>query len=126
VGGGTYDAKIYTGDLTGVATRVLGAGDPVVGATGYCYSGQKTGSGCSKTVSSLNGMFCDDHGCTSGVIVASGGPLPQVGDSGSPFYLPSPNGVLIRGLLFATINGNIYAEKWTTIRNLWGLTIVTS
>jgi len=125
LGGATYIGRIYVGDLTGAVVNVIGAGNPVVGAQGYCVSGSWTAEHCGQTVTSLNGQLCDQAGCTNGLVVYSGGGLTGGGDSGAPFYLPTPNGVLIRGVHIGRIN-SMYAEKWSRLQDLWGALIVTS
>lgn len=129
LGTGNYGTYIYVGDLTGTGVPVKGASDPVVGAS-YCYSGQVTAENCGEKVSDLNGQFCDASGCTSGVAVWSGGGVPGAGDSGSPFYIPGSGTVYIRGILFAKscslFGCSMYSEKWSTIANQFGVSIVTS
>lgn len=124
IGGGSYGSYIYTGDLTGTGTHVTSASDPIVNST-YCVSGQSTATTCNHTVSNLNASFCDASGCTPNVIAASGGGSLAGGDSGAPFYFPSGGQVYIRGVTFAKSGGTMYAEKWSTVANHFGVSIVT-
>ena len=91
----------------------------------WCDSGQKTGSGCSKTVTSLNGMFCDP-GCTSAsswhreVFSRRRETRARRSTAVAERRLDS------RSAVRHAKRKHLDAEKWSTIRNLWGLTIVTS
>lgn len=126
LGTGNYGTYVYVGNLVGTGTPTLGAGDPVLNFSGYCYSGQKTGEGCSQKVTNLNAQFCDEAGCTNNLAAFSGGPVAQGGDSGAPFLLHGSGGVWIRGMLIAKTGATMYAEKYSTISNQFGLTIAAS
>jgi hypothetical protein len=124
LGGSNYTSGIYVGNLTGVVKSVTGAANPTLAFSNYCRSGQTTAESCGHSVTNLNGSFCDAAGCTNGVAVYSGGPTSSSGDSGAPFYLPGSS-VQIRGMHFARSGSTMYAEKWTTISNQFGVAIHT-
>lgn len=125
LGTATYGSFIYRGGAAGTPSHVIGAGDPVVGFTGYCYSGQTTFENCGQTVTSLNGEYCDASGCTPVAVVFSGGGVGQGGDSGAPFYLPSGGDSYIRGMLFARSGTTMYAESWSVVAGHFNVSIVT-
>lgn len=52
-GGSAYGSYIYMGDRNGYGSKVLGAGDPAVGAY-YCVSGTTTYENCGKKVTVAN------------------------------------------------------------------------
>jgi hypothetical protein len=125
IGGASYGSFIYRGDATGFGSHVIGAGDPVIGFTGYCRSGQTTFENCGQTVTSLTAEFCDASGCTPGLIAYSGGGLSAGGDSGAPFFLPGSTGEFIRGVHIARSGSTMYAERWNTVAAHFGVSIVT-
>lgn len=126
IGNSTYGSFIYVGDSTGTASHVINAGDPVVGFTGYCRSGQTSFQQCGSRVDSLFGQLCDSSGCTYGLIAYTGGGASQGGDSGAPYYLPGSSGVYIRGLhVGRSSSGTMYAEKWSSVSSHFGVSIVT-
>lgn len=126
IGGSTYGNSIYTGGTNSTTSkRVASAANPIVGTTGYCFSGQTSGEKCNQKVESLNATVCTELGCTPGVIQFSG-TAPLKGDSGGPFYWPDTTTVHARGLVIASnFNGTGWAEKWSTIAARFGVTIVT-
>jgi hypothetical protein len=126
IGGNSYGSFIFSGATnSSTARHVLGAGDPVVGFTGYCHSGQTTGENCGHRVDSVTAQVCTQTGCKSPVIRWSLGAVIQPGDSGSPFFLPSGSSAYIRGMNIATGGGAAYAEKWSRISSHLGVSIVT-
>jgi hypothetical protein len=128
LGGQSYAGRIYTGGVTSTTSvPVFAAGEAVVGFNNYCHSGRTTGEHCGHTAVDINGQVCTATGCKSPVIVFRGGVLSQGGDSGSPFYVMDSSGrAWIRGHVIAG-NGvdTSYAEKWTAIAPLLGVSIVT-
>jgi hypothetical protein len=126
IGGQSYGSFIFSGGTnSSTGKHVIGAGDPVVGFTGYCHSGQTTGENCGHRVDSVTAQVCTQTGCKSPVIRWSQGRLIQGGDSGSPFYLPSGSNAYIRGMNIAISGSSAYAEKWSRISSHLGVTIVT-
>src|SRR5215203_349517 len=127
IGGKSYGSSIFVGGtLSSTGKHVNGAGDPVVGFTNYCRSGQTSGEQCGETVTSVNAPVCTQTGCKSPVISYTG-PVSQPGDSGAPFYVYSGDGsqVFIRGMNVASGGATSYAEKWSRISSNLGVTIVT-
>jgi hypothetical protein len=128
LGGQSYAGRIYTGGVTSTTSvPVFAAGEAVEGFTNYCHSGRTTGENCGHTAVDIDGQVCTGTGCKSPVIVFQGGVLSQGGDSGSPFYVMDSSGrAWIRGHVIAG-NGvdTSFAEKWTAISPLLGVSIVT-
>jgi hypothetical protein len=127
IGGQSYGASIFVGGTSSsTGKHVNGAGDPVVGFTNYCRSGQTSGEQCGETVQSVSAQVCTQTGCKSPVISYTG-PVSQPGDSGAPFYVYSVDGanVFIRGLNVASGGSTSYAEKWSRISSNLGVSIVT-
>jgi hypothetical protein len=127
LGGNSYFGFIYRGDLNGFGQRVVGSGDPVIGFTGYCRSGQTTAEQCGSTVNSLTAEFCDASGCTPSLIEYTGGGTSAGGDSGAPYYVPSVdnNSVHARGIHIARSGTTMYAERWNTVASRFGVSIAT-
>jgi len=125
-GGSSYGNSIYTGGANSTTSkRVASATNPVVGVTGYCFSGQTSGEKCNQKVESLTATVCTELGCTPNVIQFSG-TAPLKGDSGGPFYWPDSTTVYARGLVIASnFSGTGWAEKWSSISARFGVTIVT-
>ena len=131
IGGQSYGGSIFAGSGNDWSRkRVTGAADPVVGAGGYCRSGQTTGERCGQTIASVSAQVCTQTGCKSPVIVYSGGPAGAgaPGDSGAPLYLPDADGagVRIAGMHIATAGTVSFAEKWSRIASHFGVTIGVS
>ena len=127
IAGASYGASIFVGGTNSSTGRhVNGAGDPVVGFTQYCRSGQTSGEQCGQTVQSVDAQVCTQTGCKSPVISYTG-PVSQPGDSGAPFYVYSADSsnVFIRGLNVASGATTSFAEKWSRISSNLGVSIVT-
>ena len=127
IGGKSYGSHIFVGGVDSSSSKhVAGSGDPVVGFTNYCRSGQTTGEKCGQTVSSVNAQVCTQTGCKSPVISYSG-QLSNNGDSGGPFYVYTGDGnaVHARGMHIAAGSTTMFAEKWSRISSHLGVTIVT-
>ena len=127
IGGGSYGSSIFVGGTNSSSGKhVNGAGDPVVGFTQYCRSGQTSGEQCGQTVQSVNAQVCTQTGCKSPVISYTG-PVSQPGDSGAPFYVYSVDNsnVFIRGMNVASGATTSFAEKWSRISSNLGVQIVT-
>ena len=127
IGGKTYGSSIFVGGTnSSTGKHVSGAGDPVVGFSQYCRSGQTSGEQCGQTVQSVNAQVCTQTGCKSPVISYTG-PVSQPGDSGAPFYVYSGDGanVFIRGMNVASGGSTSFAEKWSRISSSLGVSIVT-
>jgi hypothetical protein len=59
IGGSSYGNSIFTGGTNSTTSkRVASAADPVVGATGYCFSGQTSGEKCNHKVESTSATVC--------------------------------------------------------------------
>ena len=127
IGGGSYGSSIFVGGTSSATGKhISGAGDPIVGFTNYCRSGQTSGEQCGETVQSVNAQVCTQTGCKSPVISYTG-PVSQPGDSGAPFYVYSGDNanVFIRGLNIASGGSTSFAEKWSRISSNLGVSIVT-
>ena len=127
IGGKSYGSSIFVGGTnSSTGKHVSGAGDPVVGFSQYCRSGQTSGEQCGQTVQSVNAQVCTQTGCKSPVISYTG-PVSQPGDSGAPFYVYCGDGanVFIRGMNIAVGGSTSYAEKWSRISSNLGVSIVT-
>lgn len=127
IGGKSYGSSIFVGGTNSSTGRhVNGAGDPVVGFSQYCRSGQTSGEQCGQTVQSVNAQVCTQTGCKSPVISYTG-PVSQPGDSGAPFYVYSADAahVFIRGMNVASGASTSFAEKWSRISSNLGVSIVT-
>ena len=127
IAGASYGSSIFVGGTnSSTGKHVNGAGDPVVGFTQYCRSGQTSGEQCGQTVQSVDAQVCTQTGCKSPVISYTG-PVSQPGDSGAPFYVYSGDStnVFIRGLNVASGGSTSFAEKWSRISSNLGVSIVT-
>jgi len=127
IAGASYGSSIFVGGTnSSTGKHVNGAGDPVVGFTQYCRSGQTSGEQCGQTVQSVNAQVCTQTGCKSPVISYTG-PVSQPGDSGAPFYVYSADSsnVFIRGINVASGATISFAEKWSRISSNLGVSIVT-
>ena len=125
VGENTFGSYIWMGDHSGIGTKTGPARDPSVGAV-YCLSGTTTNENCGKKVVSLDGTFCDASGCTSGLAAYTGGNGSEGGDSGGPLVLKGGDRVYPRGIHIARTGNVMYAERWESISNYFGVTSVTS
>lgn len=125
-----YNGRVFTGINAADNNNnpVKGAQDPVVGAL-YCSSGRITFQKCDQRVTAVDGFYCSTFlgGCTPhNLIVYTGGVAAKAGDSGAPFYLNSAQLIYIRGLVIAGNQVDLtYAERWSVIRDQWGVSIVT-
>jgi hypothetical protein len=123
ISGSSYGSYIYMGDRNGYGSKVLGAGDPVVGAY-YCTSGTTTLENCGKRVTSVTATVCTSAGCTPSVASYVGGNLTQGGDSGGPLVLKASNGVYARGVHIALGGSTMYGERWVSVAGGLGVSIV--
>ncbi len=127
IGGKSYGSHIFVGGVDSSSSKhVAGSGDPVVGFTNYCRSGQTTGEKCGQTVSSVNAQVCTQTGCKSPVISYTG-QASAGGDSGAPFYVYTGDGSAVhaRGMHIAAGPTTMFAEKWSRISSHLGVSIVT-
>lgn len=128
LGGLGYEGRLYTGPACCPVSSVpvFAAGEASEGFTDYCHSGRTTGENCGHTATSITGQVCTATGCKSPVIVFNGGVQPQSGDSGSPFYAMDDSGrAWIRGHVIAGGGTTSFAEKWTEVSALLGVSIRT-
>jgi hypothetical protein len=126
IGGSSYGSYIYTGGTnSSTGKHVASAGDPIVGVSGYCFSGQTSGEVCGERVDSVDATVCTSGGCTPHMIQFAG-TAPLHGDSGAPFYWQDSSSVYARGLIAdSDFAGTGWAEKWSRISSTLGVTIVT-
>jgi hypothetical protein len=118
------EVRSHTRHERNLASKVVGAGDPVPGFTGYCTSGQTSGEQCGITVQSTEAIVCTQTGCKWPVISYTGGPS-RPGDSGAPMYLPGGSSAFARGTVIAGDGVTSYAEKWSRMAAGFGISIVT-
>ena len=126
IGDQVYAGRIFVGGVhSSRSIPVVSAGPAVVGYSNYCYSGRTTGERCGYTVTSVTAQVCTTSGCKSPVIAFVGGPMPEPGDSGSPFYTKNSRGAWIRGTIIASSSVTGWVQPWTTIASEFGVSIVT-
>lgn len=131
IGGSTYAAIIYTTGAAGTqgGKSVLSAANPAVDYPLYCRSGAGSFRKCNLRVSTITGEYCSGGGqCTPNVVVyrSLNGEDSTGGDSGGPFYYDDSGGVRIRGMHLGRIGSDMYAHKWSTIRDTFGVYIANS
>lgn len=121
-----YSGEIYEGTAAGSRTDVAGAA--TFTSTGsFCTSGSFSFEICGREVHNLNAELTDSAGTTYNLVqftMDDGWLLP--GDSGAPAYTQGSTGVTIRGNVIARQNGWGYAHKWATVRDEFGVEIVTN
>ncbi|MEU5979382.1 hypothetical protein [Streptomyces sp. NPDC047315] len=126
IAGRSYGGRIYTGGPASTTTiPVLSAGDAVIGGANYCYSGRTSGEVCGGQVVSVNGQLCGAQSCWGPLLVVRGGPLPQPGDQGAPFYAKDANGAHARGQVFVTSGSSCFVTPWRRLSSALGLSIQT-
>ncbi len=126
----TYANVIHTDNCCPVKRDVIGR-DPAVIGDLVCFSGMVSKALCSIQVTSVNGFFCDQYGCTGGLIEAirGGGVIVRPGDSGAPIYTRyGSNAALATGMLIAAAgNGTIaYGEHIGVIESYFNVSVLTS
>ncbi|QSB13552.1 hypothetical protein JQS43_18435 [Natronosporangium hydrolyticum] len=118
IAGSSYQGAIYIGAVDSTAGAAVSSfGDPVIGFSNYCFSGQTSGEVCGHTAVSTTGVLCDPLGCTEDLVVSDGTRV-QPGDSGSPWYTLSVGNqypVHIRGLTVGVIAGQSYWHSYGTV-----------
>ncbi|ANW21673.1 hypothetical protein [Streptomyces clavuligerus] len=126
IGGQSYAGRTFTGGVdSSTSIPVVSAGSASVGYNDYCHSGRTTGENCGHTATSITGQVCTQTGCKSPVIVYTGGTISQPGDSGGTFYAKNSSGSYIRGHVIAGSSTTGYAEPWTEVARVLGVSIVT-
>ena len=93
-----------------------------------CQSGMTSRAICSLRVVSLTGEFCDDAGCTPGLVVfqRSGDVVVRPGDSGGPLYARSgTSNAAARGLVIALSDFGTtgYAENIANVEAHLGVAV---
>jgi hypothetical protein len=126
--GSTYSPLIFNGGATSTyANTVEGAADPAVGFA-YWWSGEATNEN-STTAVSVTAHWNDGCGASTTMIafqnVERDSCAAAHGDSGGAFYAKSGVYDYVRGSLLGGDGVYCYAEKWSEIRDLMGVTIVT-
>jgi hypothetical protein len=126
----TYDNVIHTDSCCPVKRDVIGR-DPAVVGDLVCFSGMVTRALCSIQVTAINGYFCDQYGCTGGLIegIRGGGVIVRAGDSGAPIYTRyGSNAALATGMVIAAAgNGTIaYGEHIGVIESYFNVSVLTS
>ncbi len=126
----TYDNVIHTDACCPVKRDVIGR-DPAVVGDLVCFSGMTTRAICSIQVTAVNGYFCDQYGCTGGLIEAirGGGVIVRPGDSGAPIYTRyGSNAALATGMVIAAAGGGTiaYGEHLGVIESYFNVSVLTS
>jgi hypothetical protein len=126
----TYDNVIHTDSCCPVKRDVIGR-DPAVVGDLVCFSGMTTRALCSIQVTSINGYFCDQYGCTGGLIEAirGGGVIVRPGDSGAPIYTRYGSyAALATGMVIAAAGGGTiaYGEHIGVIESYFNVSVLTS
>lgn len=149
--GESYRGRIYTGDRESHTTSaVVGKEAAVRGGTIYCFSGSTSGESCGHTVDDTDGLACYleevpeslsgflRRGCVWPAIVfepvEDGGPLPQGGDSGGPFYSKDERGnaiisghTIAAGVPFEPVHRVVgWAQSVDSVLSTYGVSLVTS
>jgi hypothetical protein len=130
--GQTYDPVIWTNNGEDPMTfrGVSDANDPAIGGS-VCMSGYATGTPCAIIVKSLTASACDASGCTTYLGRGKrddGDIIVHEGDSGAPIYHRWPDGTAgVRGTVVGGDQGGarVYFERWNSIKNHLGVSIVT-
>jgi hypothetical protein len=149
--GESYRGRIYTGDRESHTTSaVVGKEAAVRGGRIYCFSGSTSGESCGHTVDDTDGLACYleevpeglagffRRGCVWPAIVfepvEDGGPLPQGGDSGGPFYSKDERGnaiisghAIAAGVPFELVERHVgWAQSVDSVLSTYGVSLVTS
>lgn len=130
--GQTYDPVIWTnnGEDPNTIRGVSEANDPAIGGS-VCMSGFATGTPCAIIVKSLTASACDSSGCTTYLGRGKrddGAIIVREGDSGAPIYHRWSDGTAgVRGTVVGGDQGGarVYFERWNSIKNHLGVSIVT-
>jgi hypothetical protein len=125
IGGETFAGRVYMGGEAGVPFAVSSAGDPALNF-GYCFSGTTQNETCGHVVTDLSEQICFPDGCTNNLVIFTND--CALGDSGGPIVIKGDTTVIIRGHIVGFNAGlnESYGHKWSTVRDLFGLTIVTA
>ncbi|MFJ7063270.1 hypothetical protein ACK8N7_01335 [Streptomyces griseobrunneus] len=126
IGGQAYSGGMFTGGVTSSTyTEVAGAAAGTVGS-GYCHSGRTSGEQCGHSVIAVNGQVCTESGCSTPVLVFTGGTIPLQGDSGGTLYTDATPGrsITVRGHVTAGSTTTGYAQSWDTVASAYGVSIV--
>lgn len=129
-GSETYDNVIHTDPCCPSQRTVVGRHNAQVGDY-VCFSGMVTKARCSIRVTSINGSFCDQWGCTSGLIegIRGGEVIVRAGDSGAPIYVRTgSSSAVIAGMVIAGAGGGTiaYGEHIWVIESHLNVTLLTS
>lgn len=126
ISGHDYDGQIYVGDTTGSRRDVVSAAT-FAGNTVFCTSGIYSGQGCDHTVYDLNTTkwYAETGWLYDLVQYDQGTAWAQDGDSGMPAYVGGTT-VSIRGMLTSDNGAWGWATKWATVRDDFGVSIVTN
>lgn len=123
----SYSPRIYLGGVdSSTSAPVVSATDPMLGVGGYCHSGRTTGEQCGHKVVDTDAMACTPTGCKDHVVSFKLGVIPDLGDSGSPFFAKSGTNILIRGMVFARNLADMtgWVEPYSRITAQLGVTVV--
>ncbi|MEU4692624.1 S1 family peptidase [Actinoplanes sp. NPDC023714] len=126
----TYDNQIHVDPCCPNTRNITSKRNPVVGDS-VCLSGMITRAVCGLVVSSVSASFCDDEGCTTGLMQArrANDVTVRGGDSGGPVYIRSgtANAVALGMIIAYTDSGrNAFAERIGIVESHLGVTVLTS
>ncbi|CAL9426476.1 hypothetical protein SUDANB95_01949 [Actinosynnema sp. ALI-1.44] len=125
----SYAPRIYLGGVdSSTSAPVLSAMDPLMDVGGYCHSGRTTGEQCGHKVVDADAMACTKNGCKDHVVSFTLGVLPDLGDSGGPFFAKSGTNILIRGIVFGRNLTDMtgWVEPYSRIKAQLGVTVVSA
>ncbi len=129
-GSETYDNVIHVDPCCPNNRYVVGYDVADVGDLA-CLSGMVTKAVCGVQVTSTNGYFCDQDGCTGGLIegIKPNTVIVRPGDSGAPIYTRyGANSALAMGMVIASAGGGtiVYGEHISVIEAYLNVTVLTS
>jgi hypothetical protein len=128
--GETYDNRIHVDPCCPSVRDVTSRRHPAVNDS-VCLSGMVTRAVCGLIVNNLFATFCDEAGCTPGLMQMrrANDVTGRRGDSGGPVYMRTgPSTAAAMGLIVAATDGgrNVLAEKLGSFESHLGVTVITS
>jgi hypothetical protein len=126
----TYTNVIHV-DPCCPTTRTVVGYDPADIGDLVCLTGMVTRAICGVQVTSTNGYFCDQYGCTGGLIegIKNNTVIVRPGDSGAPIYTRyGSNSALATGMVIAMAGSGtiVYGEHISVIEAYLNVSVLTS
>jgi hypothetical protein len=126
----TYTNVIHV-DPCCPSTRWVVGYDPADIGDLVCLTGMVTRAVCNVQVTSTNGYFCDQYGCTGGLIegIKNNTVIVRPGDSGAPIYTRiGTNSALATGMVIAMAGSGtiVYGEHISVIEAYLNVSVLTS